>query len=280
MARKLTKAERAAQQREQQRGLLEARQHASRRQGRMKLFRSAGILLALAIVVALFVYYSRQQSAGGSGVAVAAALGPMTATSPSSPTGDFHRVSAPLRRESKPVLLFIGAQYCPFCGAERWAIVKALDRFGTWSHLSQGHSSSGESGFNSLPTFDLLHAEYASRYVAFDHKDVADNSGNPLQSLSSPEQHLFSTYDQAGSIPLVYVDGYAMTGSDYSPAELQGKSFSDVQRELEQNVSARYVTDINAEANLLTAFLCKADGNRPGNACGTAVIRTIERGIR
>jgi hypothetical protein len=280
MARRLTKVERAARQREQQRGLREAREKVRRWHGRMKLLSFGGVGLALAIVLALFVYYSRQQSSDRPGVAVASRLGPVTATSPSSPTGNFHQVSAPFRQGPKPVLLFIGAQYCPFCGAERWAIVKALGRFGTWSNLAQSNSSSGQSGFDSIPTFDLLSARYRSAYVAFDHKDVADNAGTNLQSLSSQEQTLFSKYDPSGSIPLVYVDGYAMTGSGFSPAELQGKSFSDVQHRLEQSGSVTYVNDINAEANLLTGFLCKAGGNRPASVCGTAIMQGIERGIR
>jgi hypothetical protein len=280
MAGKLTKAGRAARQREQQRAIQAAREQASRRHGRMKLLQFGGVGLALAIVLALFVYYSRQQSPGGSGTAVAAAVGPVTAATPSSPTGNFHQVSAPLRQGSKSVLLFIGAQYCPFCGAERWAIVKALGRLGTWSKLSQGNSSSGQDGFDTIPTFDLLHAGYDSSYVAFDHKDVADNAGNNLESLSSQEQSLFNRLDPSGSIPLVYVDGYAMTGSGYSPAELQGKSFSGVQGQLEQNGSEAYVSDINAEANLLTGFLCKATGNRPAGVCRTAIVQRIERGIR
>jgi hypothetical protein len=280
VARKLTKAERAARQRVQQHAIQEAREQARRRRGRMKLLRFGGIGLALAIVLALFMYYSRQQSSGGSGVAVAATLGSVMATAPSSSTGNFHRVSAPMRRDFKPILLFIGAQYCPFCGAERWAIVKALGRFGTWSNLSRGDSSSGQDGFDTVPTFDLLHAGYDSSYIAFDHKDVADNAGNNLESLSSQEQTLFNKYDPSGSIPLVYVDGYAMTGSGFSPAELQGKSFSDVQRQLEQNGPEIYVNDINAEANLLTSFLCRGTGNRPASACATAIVQRIGRGIR
>src|SRR5260370_29484940 len=33
----------------------------------------------------------------------------------------------------KPEFLYIGAEYCPFCAAQRWAMVVALSRFGTFS---------------------------------------------------------------------------------------------------------------------------------------------------
>jgi thiol-disulfide isomerase/thioredoxin len=31
----------------------------------------------------------------------------------------------------KPLVLYIGAEYCPYCAATRWALVMALSKFGT-----------------------------------------------------------------------------------------------------------------------------------------------------
>lgn len=272
---KISREERAARQREAQTAA-EGRRRQERR--RRMAGRIGGGVLALVLLAGAFVYFSRG-GAAGSVVAASSSLGAMSSSLPAGSTGNFHKVSTPLRQGSKLVLLFIGAQYCPFCAAERWAIVKALARFGTWSNLDAGHSTSGDSGFGDVPTFDLLDARYSSRYVAFDSKDVADNAGNRLQSLSAHEQALFNRFDPAGSIPLVYVDGYAMTGSDYSPSELQGQSFATVQRDLQRNAAASDVADINGEANLLTAFLCRAGGNQPGGVCTAATIQSIERGI-
>ena len=36
------------------------------------------------------------------------------------------------RPSGKCLVFFMGAEFCPFCAAERWAIVGALDRFGKW----------------------------------------------------------------------------------------------------------------------------------------------------
>ena len=33
----------------------------------------------------------------------------------------------------KPEMLYIGAEWCPYCAAERWAMAVALRRFGTFS---------------------------------------------------------------------------------------------------------------------------------------------------
>lgn len=237
--------------------------------------------LAVAIIAAAIIYVGHNGTANQTAVAASSALGPLTANLPTSAMGSFTHVSGTVyRQDGKPVLLFIGAQYCPFCAAERWPIVKALARFGTWSGLATGHSTAGTASFSQIPTFDLLNAIYTSKYVSFQSKDIADNNSQPLQTLTAQQQTLFNTYDSAGSIPMVYVDGYALIGSDYSPSEIQGQAFSSLQTQLQQNQGTPFVNDANAEANLLTAFLCKADGNAPQSACSTAVIQTIERGLR
>ena len=39
---------------------------------------------------------------------------------------------AALTSGGKPEMLYIGAEYCPYCAAERWAMIVALSRFGTF----------------------------------------------------------------------------------------------------------------------------------------------------
>jgi len=51
--------------------------------------------------------------------------------------GDFTLVSNSILSEyGKIVILFIGAEACPFCAAESWSIVSALSKYGTWNGLS------------------------------------------------------------------------------------------------------------------------------------------------
>jgi hypothetical protein len=40
-----------------------------------------------------------------------------------------------------PRVVYIGAEYCPYCAAQRWAMVVALSRFGTFSALGASESS-------------------------------------------------------------------------------------------------------------------------------------------
>jgi len=46
--------------------------------------------------------------------------------------------------DGKPVVIYVGAEYCPYCAAERWGIAVALSRFGTLSNLSATHSASND----------------------------------------------------------------------------------------------------------------------------------------
>jgi thiol-disulfide isomerase/thioredoxin len=279
MAKKVAREDRAARQRELQRVSDSRKQHQQRES--MMIRAGGAIALGLVIVVAGIFFFAHGATSNNTAIAASASLGGLSTSRPSGSTGNFHHVSAPFRQGRKPVFLFVGAQYCPYCAAERWGIVKALSRFGTWSNLRVGHSSDGSLGDNlgSIPTFELFGAQYRSRYLAFQSRDVEDNAGNTLQSLSTLQQTLFNRYDSTGSIPFVYVDGYAMSGSGYSPTELQGHSFAEITRQLQANGHAVYANDINGEANLLTALVCKADGNQPGSVCNQAVIRGIARSI-
>ena len=49
-------------------------------------------------------------------------------------------------------------EYCPFCAAQRWAMVSALSRFGTFSGLKTIHSSSSDADPNT-PTCIVLRLE-------------------------------------------------------------------------------------------------------------------------
>lgn len=251
-----------------------------RRTRRSALLQVGVGVVAIAILVGSFVYYSLGHSSGGVAIAASADLGTMTADTPTSPTGNFTPVSAPLRSGQKPVLLFVGAQWCPYCAAERWSIVKALARFGSWSGLTIGQSTDRKGGFGVVPTYGLTTATFSSPYVAYEGKELQDNSSATLQSLTASEQALVDRYDSKGSLPMVYVDGYAMVGAGYTPTGIQGQAFSAIQSQLQRGSSAASIEPINAEANLLTAMLCKADGDRPGTACSNATIQAIEQGLQ
>src|SRR5262249_11112517 len=76
--------------------------------------------------------------------------------------------------DGKPSLLYVGAEFCPFCAGERWAIVNALSRFGTFSGLEVSHSSSTDVHPDTA-TFTFRDATYTSDFVHFEAVEVQSN---------------------------------------------------------------------------------------------------------
>lgn len=176
-------------------------------------------------------------------------------------------------------LFFLSALYCPFCGAERWAIVDALGRFGTWQNLNPSQSTAGVDGIAAVPTYDFVHAAYTSSYVAFVARDAADAQGNPLQPLQPGERDLVNRYDREGGIPLLVVDGaFTQVSSGYSPGLLAGKSFEEIHAGLGGGSVAAVA--IHHEADVLSALICYADGGQPRDVCAAPAVRAIVQGIR
>jgi len=77
-------------------------------------------------------------------------------------------------------------------------------------------------------------------------------------------------------------------GSDYGDlSDVAGRlmlPFATVQQSLQKgraqdHASPSLITDYNAEANLLTAFICHADGLKPAQVCHRSVIRSILKHI-
>jgi hypothetical protein len=193
----------------------------------------------------------------------------------------------PTTLNGKPQLIYIGAEYCPYCAAERWAMIAALSRFGTFSNLKLTHSSSSDV-YPDTQTFSFHGATYTSPYLTFTPSEVNSNvvQGNgyaTLDKLTPQEQNLQNTYDSppyvassnAGAIPFIYFGGkYLITGATYSPQLLQGKTYDQIASDL-SNPSSDIAKAIIGSANSITAAICGMTNNQPSNVCNTSTIQSI-----
>ena len=190
----------------------------------------------------------------------------------------------PLTSGGKPEVLYMGAEYCPFCAAERWAMVVALSRFGTFSGLSTVHSSSTDQ-FANTPTWTFANAHYTSKYLTFStvetQTNVPNGSGSytTLQTPTSAQEALLSKYDappyvssaNAGAIPFIdFGNKYMLSGASYSPQVLQGKSWATIAAAL-KDPNSQIAKAVDGTANYLTATICELTGNQPASACTPAV---------
>jgi thiol-disulfide isomerase/thioredoxin len=99
----------------------------------------------------------------------------------------------PLASGGKPEVLYLGAEYCPYCAAQRWAMINALSRFGTFTGLTTTHSSSTDSDPNT-PTFTFYGSKYISKYVTFTPVEqtttfpLSTSAASTRKSATSPRQ--------------------------------------------------------------------------------------------
>ena len=176
----------------------------------------------------------------------------------------------------KPEVLYIGAEYCPYCAAERWPLIIALSRFGQFSGL-QTTASSSTDVFPNTPTFTFRSATYASQYIDLRTVETSDREQNPLQTPTAAEQQIFSKYDTAQTIPFVdFGNRYWFTGATYSADLLGGQSWQAISAELEDSTSPQ-AKAILGSANLITAAICKMTSDQPASVCSSATIQSLEK---
>lgn len=178
----------------------------------------------------------------------------------------------------KPEVFYLGAEYCPYCAAERWPMIVALSRFGTFTGL-QTTSSSSTDVFPNTPTFTFRKASYSSQYIDFQSVETTDRNQNSLQSPTAAQEALVTRYDSNGYIPFVdFGNRYAFNGAMYQPDVLSGMSWQAVAAALQQPGSAQ-AKAILGSANLLTAAICRLTGEQPDAVCSAPSIQAIEKTI-
>ena len=176
---------------------------------------------------------------------------------------------------AKPQILYIASEYCPFCAAQRWAMVMALSKFGTFSGL-RGTSSSPTDVFASTPTFTFYNSTFTSKYLSFVAVETETNAGARLQDLTKAQTSLLNKWDappyvgssqQSGSIPFLYMSGkYLMIGSQYDGGALSGMQFTKAADYLTSgsNVTSKGAV---AAAGYLVGDICALTHGQPASVC-------------
>jgi thiol-disulfide isomerase/thioredoxin len=202
-------------------------------------------------------------------------------------------VRATLLRGPKglPQVVYVGAEYCPYCAAERWAMVVALSRFGSFSGLRTSLSAADDV-YPSTPTFTFVGSTYNSDVVEFSSVETQSNQKinsayAPLQTPTASQEQLVAQYDappfvpaaSTGSIPFIDVaNQYVVVGSTFNPDVLANRSWDEIAAGLHQPDSDQ-AKAIVGSANVLTAAICSATNNAPASVCGQPAIATIEQNL-
>lgn len=183
---------------------------------------------------------------------------------------------APLTAQGKPEMLYIGAEFCPYCAAMRWSMAIALSKFGTLSGVHGIHSSSTDADPNTA-TLTFYKSSYSSPYLVFTPVENETVNRAPLQNPTSAEQAVWNKYD-ANSYPFIDVGGKYMITIIYDPAVLAGKTWSQIASALHDPSSA-IAQGADGAANYLIAAICKTTGNKPASVCGLPAVKSLESKI-
>jgi hypothetical protein len=273
-----------------------AAQRAAARRAEMRnrvLIAGGSVVAVIAIVVAFIVIKANNKpSAGGSaassvtGTALPASVASnVTGVSPGTlDTVGIGSLSGglpirqisdkPLTSGGKPEMLYIGAEFCPYCAAMRWSMAVALSRFGTLSPLHGIYSSSTDVDPHTA-TLTFYQSSYTSNYLTFTPVENETVTKAPLQNTTPAQQALWQKYgSSAQGLGYPFIDignKYVITGPLFDPAVLAGMSWSQVAAAL-HDPSSKVAQAADGAANLITAAICKTTNGQPGSVCTSAAV--------
>lgn len=188
-------------------------------------------------------------------------------------------IDAPaLTKDGKPRVLYVGAEYCPYCATERWPLVVALSRFGTWNNLSASFSAPAPEVNPNTATVSFHGATYSSQYVSFTGYETSTNKQTngqwgKLDTLEGEDLALFQKFNappyvqSSGAIPWINLGGTSIqAGASYNSAVILNKTQAEIATAL-ADPTTDIAKGVNGAANVLTAQICKSTNQQPTAVC-------------
>jgi hypothetical protein len=186
--------------------------------------------------------------------------------------------ASPLSSGGRPEIMFICAEYWSKCAAERWALVMALSKFGTFINL-KGTTSSATGPSPKTPTFSFYGAAYSSRYLTLVTDELETNTDEgggeyPLLQPPTPqEMTIMNAWDRAPyttintSLPFAYIDGrFLLTTAQYDASSISQASFQ-VAASIMSSGARAVSRHAEAAAGDLVAVFCSVTHGQPAPIC-------------
>jgi thiol-disulfide isomerase/thioredoxin len=265
---------------------------ARRAEIRHRIYLAGGsVVIVIAVVAAFFIIKASQ------GTPTSPAGSPLGTTLPASVTNQVRNVpastlaavgggsvtagpvkaisGAPLTQNGKPEMLYIGAEFCPYCAELRWSMATALGRFGAFTTPLRGIHSSATDVYPNTATLTFYKTSYSSRYLAFTPVENENVNHAPLQPATREQQAIWNKYD-ANSFPFIdFGNKYVITSPIYDPAVLQGQTWAQIAAAL-HNPASPIAKGADGAANYITAAICRMTAGQPASVCATSTIRALE----
>ncbi len=186
-----------------------------------------------------------------------------------------------LQADGKPLVLYMGGEFCPYCAAQRWSLAEALARFGTFSGLGETSSSSTDTDPNT-PTLTFHGSTYTSKYITFQpvelytNQPAADGNGyTTLDKATAAQNKLLST-DGNNSFPFIdFGDRDEVTSVMVDPKILAGmtqQQIADVMSDPTNKIAQAF----GGSANLFTTIICGLTGGQPATVCNSTAAQAYQ----
>jgi hypothetical protein len=267
--------------------LAAARAEAARAARKRNLLFGGGAVVVVLVVVVVIVIVGvsgkKAKTAGNpvapASLAVTAALGKAAAvtsapSSLSAVTGPPSRLTgaALTGTNGKPQVLYVGADFCPFCAATRWPLTVALSRFGTFSNLQTTKSAANDK-FPNTPTLSYHGATYVSTYIDFVGLETQDGAHHTLDPLTAAQSQLFEKLG-GNSFPFVDFGGkWMQTVASADPSVLAGLTPDAVAAQVADPTS-KIGSSVQQGADVFSAVICSIDGGKPATVCTSPAVTT------
>jgi hypothetical protein len=189
----------------------------------------------------------------------------------------------PLVSGGLPRVLYVGGLFCPFCATQRWPLIAALSRFGTFKGLRYARSAANDTPRN-IDSFSFSGVTYTSSYLSFTPFETSDRNHKPLDPVPAADTTLVNTLDNqptlpqgatSGTIPFVDIGNrWVLAGASYNATDLEGKDWAQIASAATSGTGLGQRLD--ATANWITAALCSLTANLPGPVCSDPMIAGLE----
>jgi hypothetical protein len=186
-------------------------------------------------------------------------------------------------------VVYMGGEFCPYCGIDRWSIIAALSRFGTFSGLEL-MSSSKSDVFPGTPTFTFYTTKYKSPYFVFTPLEVENVNRDNLTPIPKSLNAVIAKYGSSTYFPsnttgigfpfLDFGNQYLESGTDnwLNPALIDPLTRAEIAAAMAEPSNPAALA-IDAEANFISAAVCSVDGNMPANVCTSSGVKAAAKSL-
>ena len=183
--------------------------------------------------------------------------------------------AAPLTSNGKPEVLYIGAEYCPYCAITRWSMIIALSRFGTFSNLHYMISNTSDPEAPGTPTFTFYGSSYTSNYIDFVPVETQNQTERALQTPSAQQGYIFSKFNPGGGIPFIDFGNQSLQlGALADPFTIQKYNWTQIASQLPVTNSSVSLSLVGA-ADVETAEICAITNFTPSSVCSQPYVKQV-----